>query len=1101
MPLGDDPLWFKDAIIYEAHVKSFFDSNDDGIGDFNGLTSKLDYLQDLGITCLWLLPFFPSPLKDDGYDISDYRNIHPSYGTLADFKAFVAAAHLRGIHVLIELVVNHTSDQHPWFQAARRAPRGSRLRNFYVWSDTDKAFPETRIIFTDSEPSNWTYDAMAGQYYWHRFFSHQPDLNHNNPEVVDAVIEIMTFWLEAGVDALRLDAVPYLCVREGTSNENLPETHEVLKQIRRTIDQRFPHAMLLGEANQWPADVRPYFGEGDECHMAFHFPLMPRIFMAVRLEDRHPITDILRQTPEIPQNCQWALFLRNHDELTLEMVTDEERDYMYQAYATDPLMRLNVGIRRRLAPLLENSRRRAELLNVLLFTLPGTPVVYYGDELMMGDNIYLGDRNGVRTPMQWSGDRNAGFSRADPARLYAPPIMDPVYGFQAINVEAQQRYPFSTLNWMKRLIGLRKRHPVLGRGGIEFVSCSNRKVLAYLRRDGQDTLLVVCNLSRNPQPASLDLSALSGLVAVELLGETEFPRIGGSDYFLTLGPYGYLVFRIQQSVAPVRARPVPEPVPDTVDLVPALLAGTAWQTLLDGAVRSFIERDVLVPYLRRQLWMSSRADEVASARFIDWAMMQDGVHPAFLTIVNTTAGDGSSVQSLLPLATTAADAGDRTPVAVLAQITGARKGLMIDATADDAASRRMVDLIAEERRIAGHNGTFRGLRAPSYIPDEPGKLAPISRPGRTPRHTSVHFGTRKALRVFRELVPGVHPEIETASYLASRDYRRVPPLAGWLEYESDGGLPTTVAVLEGLVRNQGDVWSFALDELGRYFESVAAAGQQPDGELLAPSRMAWAGTDAPAAVTDLLGLPLSAALMLGRRTAELHRVLAASADDPAFGSEPLTHAALVDAIVSTRQSADRTRAALAIARDQLDDRLRTRTDLFLEQFLPRLEDHAALIETLESAGARIRVHGDLHLAHVLWVEQDFVFVATGTDPRLPWSDRRTKRSPLVDVATLVRSFGYAAAVGLLAIVKQQPANATLLTAWAGVWGGWMGAGFLRGYRAEMAGTELVPDQADRFAVLLQWYLIDRALDELRQEASHRREWMDIPLAALEQLLS
>ena len=502
--------------------------------------------------------------------------------------------------------------------------------------------------------------------------------------------------------------------------------------------------------------------------------------MAIRQEDRHPITDILRQTPDIPPNCQWALFLRNHDELTLEMVTDEERDYMYQAYAMDPLMRLNVGIRRRLAPLMDNSRRRVELMNVLLFSLPGTPVVYYGDEMRMGDNIYLGDRNGVRTPMQWSGDRNAGFSRTDPARLYAPPIMDPVYGFQAINVEAQQRYPFSTLNWMKRLIGLRKRHPVLGRGGIEFVSCTNRKVLAYLRRDAQDTLLVVCNLSRYPQPASLDLSALTGLVAVELLGETEFPRISGSDYFLTLGPYGYFVFRIQQSVAPVTARPpVPEPAAETAELVPTLLAGTAWQTLLDGAVRLFIERDVLVPFLRRQRWMSSRADEIVSARFVEWAILQDGLHPAFLTIVDATLSDGATVQSLVPLVTTP-HSPERATAAVMARITGARKGLMVEATADDDASRRLVDLVAHEHRVVGHAGTFRGVQAQTYESDDPSKLAPVSRPGRTLRHTSVHFGTRKALRVFRELVPGVHPEIETASYLASRNYRRVPPLAGWI---------------------------------------------------------------------------------------------------------------------------------------------------------------------------------------------------------------------------------------------------------------------------------------------------------------------------------
>jgi maltose alpha-D-glucosyltransferase/alpha-amylase len=543
---GDDPLWYKDAVIYELHVKSFFDSNNDGVGDFRGLIQKMDYLQNLGVTCLWLLPFFPSPLKDDGYDIADYRSVHASYGTLDDVIAFIRAAHQRNIKVLIELVVNHTSDQHPWFERARQAPAGSPERDFYVWSDTDEKFPETRIIFHDTEKSNWTYDPVAKQYYWHRFFSHQPDLNHNNPAVVDAVIDVMKFWLDLGVDALRLDAVPYLCVREGTNNESLPETHRVLKRMRRALDESYSNRMLLAEANQWPADVRAYFGDGDECHMAFHFPLMPRMFMALRQEDRQAITDIVNQTPAIPDTCQWALFLRNHDELTLEMVTDEERDYMYQWYAVDPQMRINGGIRRRLAPLVENSRRRIELLNSLMFSLPGTPIVYYGDEIGMGDNIYLGDRNGVRTPMQWSSDRNGGFSRADPARLFAPPIMDPVYGYQAINVEAQERYPFSLLNWMKRLIDMRQQHPVFGRGSMTFVWCPNRKVLAFERRDDRETILIVANLSRSFQPAALDLQGCSGLVPIEMAGRAELPVITEEPYFMTLGPYAAYWFELRR---------------------------------------------------------------------------------------------------------------------------------------------------------------------------------------------------------------------------------------------------------------------------------------------------------------------------------------------------------------------------------------------------------------------------------------------------------------------------------------------------------------------------------------------------------------------------
>jgi maltose alpha-D-glucosyltransferase/alpha-amylase len=541
-----DPHWYKDAVVYETHVKSFFDSNDDGIGDFRGLTAKLDYLQDLGIDCLWLLPFFPSPLKDDGYDIADYKGVHPDYGTLEDFRQFVEAAHRRGIRVMVELVLNHTSDQHPWFQRARRAPRGSPERDFYVWSDTDEKYRGVRIIFTDTEKSNWTWDPEAKQYYWHRFFSHQPDLNFESPQVLREVLDVLRFWAEMGVDAFRLDAVPYLCEAEGTSCENLPATHEVIRKIREFVDEHFPGLALLAEANQWPADVRPYFGDGNECHMAFHFPVMPRIFMALRLEDVEPILDIMRRTPPIPEPCQWALFLRNHDELTLEMVTDEERDYMYLAYSRDPRMRINVGIRRRLAPLLDNGKRRMELLNSLLCSFPGTPIIYYGDELGMGDNIYLHDRNGVRTPMQWSADRNAGFSRADPQRLYTSPVSDPVYGYQAVNVEAQLRDPSSLLHWMRNTISLRKLFKAFGRGTMEFLPVNNRRVLAYVRRWDEDVILCVANVSRFAQPAELDLSAFEGHVPVEMLGYTEFPRVGRLPYFLTLGPYGFYWFELRR---------------------------------------------------------------------------------------------------------------------------------------------------------------------------------------------------------------------------------------------------------------------------------------------------------------------------------------------------------------------------------------------------------------------------------------------------------------------------------------------------------------------------------------------------------------------------
>src|SRR5690242_6765363 len=669
-----DELWYKDAIIYQLHVKAFADSNNDGIGDFAGLTEKLPYLQELGVTALWLLPFYPSPGRDDGYDIADYGAINPDFGTMKDFKKFIQEARKRGLRVITELVINHTSDEHDWFKRARRSPKGSSARSWYVWSDSDQKYPGTRIIFTDTEKSNWTWDPEAGQFYWHRFFSHQPDLNFDNPRVVSAMIQVMKRWLDTGVDGFRLDAIPYLCERDGTNNENLPETHTIIKKLRAELDAYAKNKVLLAEANQWPEDVQEYFGQDDECHMAYHFPLMPRIYMAIAQEDRFPITDILRQTPDIPANCQWALFLRNHDELTLEMVTDVERDYLWSTYANDPRARINVGIRRRLAPLMDNDRRKIELMNSLLFSFPGTPIIYYGDEIGMGDNIYLGDRNGVRTPMQWTPDRNGGFSRTDPARLYAPPVMDPVYGYQAINVEAQERSPFSLLNWMKRLIGLRKQSKVFGRGSLEFLPAQNRKVLAYVRRYADEQVLCIANLARTAQPAELDLSAFKGLTPVELLGLTEFPRIGDLPYFLTLAPYQVYWFRLQQAPAPMAARHVPEPAA-LPDALPAFFMGVAWDTLLDGSVRTLIEREALGAFLARQRWFGGKARALRAARFIDWGLLRRGQHPLFLTTVEVEYADGTRERYVLPLTIVTGPTADRllaeAPQSALARVTGA----------------------------------------------------------------------------------------------------------------------------------------------------------------------------------------------------------------------------------------------------------------------------------------------------------------------------------------------------------------------------------------------------------------------------------------------
>ncbi len=729
-----DPLWYKDAIIYELHVRAFADSNNDGIGDFAGLMSRLDYLQDLGVTCLWLLPFFPSPLRDDGYDIASYDDVNPSYGTLSDFRAFLDAAHKRDLQVMIELVINHTSDQHPWFKAARLAPAGSPARDMYVWSDTDQKFRDARIIFTDTEKSNWTWDDSAKAFYWHRFFSHQPDLNYDSPLVMEEVLKAMRFWLDMGVDGLRLDAIPYLVEREGTNCENLPETHAAVKKLRAAIDESYSNRLILAEANQWPADVRPYFGDGDECHMAFHFPLMPRIYMALRQEDRLPITDIMAQTPSIPDNCQWGLFLRNHDELTLEMVTDDERDYMYLAYSSDPRMRVNVGIRRRLAPLVDNNRRRIELLNSILFSFPGTPIIYYGDEIGMGDNIYLGDRNGVRTPMQWTSDRNAGFSKCDPARLYFPVIMDPIYGYQVVNVEAQLSDQSSLLHWTRNMIALRKLFQVFGRGSLTFLNPSNRKILAYLRDldlgDGtHETVLCVANLSRFAQPVELDLSNYAGMEPVEMLGYVPFPPIGTGPYSLSVAPYSFLWLELQQPA------PRPETLTEPAEMEtpaerdePAVLdlLTKGWAGFLAGHGLELLER-VLPEWLQRQRWFGAKTRTILKTKLLDWVelpaavaanaeildaadLAEDSSIPPALFYFEVDYGDSQCDVYQVPLAyTTGAKAGQIEadwPVRVLARLRfPSGFGVLHDATAREDARQALLRLI--ERKAVLELGTAR----------------------------------------------------------------------------------------------------------------------------------------------------------------------------------------------------------------------------------------------------------------------------------------------------------------------------------------------------------------------------------------------------------
>jgi maltose alpha-D-glucosyltransferase / alpha-amylase len=1092
-----DPLWFKDAIIYELHVRAFFDSNNDGIGDFQGLIQKLDYLQNLGVTCLWLLPFFPSPLRDDGYDISDYMSVHPTYGTVEDFKLFLNAAHERGLQVMIELVVNHTSDQHPWFQAARKAAPGSPEREFYVWHDTDQKYKDARIIFTDTEKSNWTWDPVAGAYYWHRFFSHQPDLNYDNPQVIEEVVKVMRYWLDMGVDGLRTDAIPYLVEREGTNCENLPETHAIMKRIRAEIDTHYSGRVLLAEANQWPSDVLPYFGDGDECHMAFHFPLMPRIYMALRQEDRLPIIDILAQTPAIPDTCQWGLFLRNHDELTLEMVTADERDYMYYAYSSDPRMRINIGIRRRLAPLVDNNRRRIELLNSLLFSFPGTPILYYGDEIGMGDNIYLGDRNGVRTPMQWSADRNAGFSRANPARLYSPVVMDPVWGYEAINVEAQQGDPSSLLSWMRNMIALRKLFHVFGRGSLKFLSPENRKILAYVRELGDERILCVANLSRFAQPFSLDLQEYEGMMPVEMLGYVEFPRMGKQPYPLTLGPYSFLWFELQPAPADSEDTAT-QPQHDGLSVV-----GTAqWNSILTGDNLRRLESDVLPGFVVHQRWFGGKARALSAIRIDDWAAVKTADEDCVIALCEMAFEEGQSETYLLPFAVhwnAEEDAvRDRTSPGSMALIHSSHgEGVLLDGLSSDAAARRLLEIIQRSDEIKSVKGVFRGTPAKGLATLIGGSALPVRRGAGEQSNTSILFGDRLIMKVFRRVQGGPNPDYEISRYLCeSAGFRNVPVFGGVIDYVSESGETSTVALLQGLIANEGDGWQWTLEELDRYFERCARL-EFPEGALPASpiGFLAMSESEAPSLAREHAGLYLDAAQTIGRRTGEMHVALASPTTEPDFAPEEFT------ALDITESREDLSKHA-ADAFHILKKNISALPDDVVDRAALVLSKRGAIVDRFrhfvigDFQALRTRIHGDYHLGQLLRARNDFYVLDFEGEPARPLSERRRKQSPLKDVASMLRSFSYASFAALMRYTSRRPEHFKQLEPWAKLWEQAVSIEFLRTYRETVRGAHVIPSQREAFEALLEAYVLDKALYELLYELNNRPAWVHIPLAGI-----
>ena len=1069
-----DPHWYRDAVIYQLHLKSFFDSNDDGVGDFAGLLQKLDYVAELGVDTLWLLPFYPSPRKDDGYDIADYRGVHPDYGTLHDARRLVREAHARGLRVITELVINHTSAEHPWFQRARNAPPDSVARNYYVWSDTDQLYQGTRVIFIDSEKSNWTWDPVARAYYWHRFYSHQPDLNFDNPRVLSEVLNVMRYWLDIGVDGLRLDAVPYLVERDGTNNENLAETHAVLKTIRAKLDSGFRNKLLLAEANQWPEDTQQYFGAGDECHMAFHFPLMPRMYMSIAQEDRFPITDILRQTPDIPEGCQWAIFLRNHDELTLEMVTDRERDYLWATYAADKRARINLGIRRRLAPLLERDRRRIELMNGLLLSMPGTPVIYYGDEIGMGDNIFLGDRDGVRTPMQWSPDRNGGFSRADPASLVLPPIQDPLYGFQAVNVETQARDAHSLLNWMRRMLAVRKRSRAFGRGAMRLLYPANRKVLAYIRDQDDDRILCVFNLSRAAQAVELDLAAHAGSVPVEMLGGTTFPPIGQLPYLLTLPPYGFYWFALATEKAlPPWHTPSPEPLPDLRTLV--LKADV--KELLGAKVRHELEQLVLPEYLAKRRWFAAKGDKLERVRFGAIASLPDTGGAVVMAEVEV-ALPGRVERYALPLAGVEDTEGVGPLAAQLALSRlrqGKRVGYLTDAFTDDRMPGAVLAAMRNKVALPTEDGEIRFIPTSRLAEVTLPEPAAIRRLSAEQSNSSLILGESVVIKIIRRINAGIHPEAEMTRYLTETGFGNTAPLLGEVVRVAPDGTPHTLMLAQGFVRNQGDGWSWTLDWLHRSVDELALTDTVPDEP--------FAGY-------------LAFATALGRRLGELHATLAQPTGDAAFAPERATEADREDwamgALLQLEPALDLVAGREGLAPDvaALAEALLARRDA--------LRDTVRRLAQSADGALKTRVHGDFHLGQVLVAQADAVIVDFEGEPARTLEERRAKGSALRDVAGLLRSFDYAASVAT-ATEASGAATAAPNERRAALFARWQqeaATAFLAAYR-EVAATAphpWVPPEAE--AALLDLFLLEKAAYEVRYEVANRPTWIGVPLRGL-----
>ena len=1100
--LEDNPSWYRDAIIYQVHIKAFADSDADGIGDFRGLIGKLDYLQQLGITAVWLQPFYPSPQRDDGYDIADYYNVNPSYNSLREFKQLLRAAHHRGIRVITELVLNHTSDQHPWFQRARRAKSGSVYRDFYVWSDTTAKFREARIIFQDFETSNWTWDPLAKAYYWHRFYSHQPDLNFDNPKVQSEMLRVIDFWMRMGVDGVRLDAVPYLFERRGTNCENLPETHAFLKKLRSHLDISFKNRMLLSEANQWPEDAAAYFGDGDESNMAFHFPLMPRIFMAIEMEDRFPIIDILDQTPAIPEGCQWAIFLRNHDELTLEMVTDEERDYMYRVYASDPRARINLGIRRRLAPLMENNRRKIELMNVLLFSLPGTPIIYYGDEIGMGDNYYLGDRNGVRTPMQWNPDRNAGFSMASPQKLFLPVIIEAEYHYESINDENQEHNPSSLLWWMRRMIAMRKRFKAFGCGSLEMLASDNPKVLTFMRCFEDEKLLVVINLSRFSQTVMVDLSRFAGMIPEEVFSHNRFPLIQETRYHFTMGPFDSFWFVLRNTDAQI------EPGEDGLKL--KLREGHPWWDVLKGKSGERFCSIVMPHYLQRVFWFCGKGRVINQIRVIDSCPLKQAEQTFQLVFLQVSYVELKSEIYLIPMTWLSNEQvqalSDRHPLATITSLSlGDMEGVLCDAIYFEEFRGLLYELISNNAKVNGANGAeLLGLRAGGVTKITPARaeLFPSRVVVVEQNNTSIMYGDRLLFKMYRKLQDGIHPEPEILRFLAGgKKFRHVPTYAGGIEYRAAGGRKYDLGVLQGYIPSHGDAWRNTLTSLTQFVEHLLTHRHDlPKLPDRLPTLLEVVDNGIPTQFGELVrGLHLEMALLLGRRTAEMHRALASSSTDSAWSVEEFSTLYQRSIFQSMRGLIRRNFQILAANLQRLPDDVQHRAT----QILAAEKEIIACLQKITGkrlSAKKCRIHGDLHLGQALFTGKDFVFIDFEGVPAKSLSERRLKRSPLRDVAGMIHSFHYAAMTTLVQHGASHPDDILMLEPWLEAWYVYVSGSYLKAYLHAMKNSPLIPANRTEIATMLRCFLINKVAHELGYELNNRPGSVDLSLRGIEMLL-